>query len=219
MRSGRVILLFAAVGCAGGPEGGKVTETFPGPYTQVSVATDTGRVEIVAGTGDAVTVEFLPSGSDSWDAVEDQGLLTIVASCLGATEVGCNGGFVVTVPENQEVVASTGAGQLAFTGALGGVLDGQTASGAIEAGGLGPADLTLLTGTGAVDVTFLEAPAAVSVDTGSSAVALGVPAGGYALDVDTQGTATVDPAITDDAGGPVLRVHSGNGNIGIVPTE
>ncbi len=216
----RGLLLMVAVGCSNNfPETQGPTETFPGPYTVVTVATADGRIELVAGSGDAVTAEFLPSGSGTWEATEDQGHLNLVATCVGEDEAGCSGGFVLTVPADQEVVASTDVGQITFTGALGGVLDARTASGPIDADGLGAADLSLLTGTGAVDLRFAERPDAVSIDTGSSAVALAVPAGGYALDVDTSGTATVDPAISADPMGPALRVHSGTGDIGIAPTE
>jgi hypothetical protein len=218
MRIGGAWLLAVAVGCAdSGTDTQGVTTTFPGPFATLSVATEGGRIELIAGSGDEVVVEFLPSSSDTWDSVEAEGNLSLVATCLGQEEAGCGGGFLVTVPADQQVTARTAAGQLAFTGALGGLLDGATASGGVVSDGLGPADLTLLTGTGEVDLAFAEAPAAVSIDTGSSPASLALPAGGYALDLDTGGALTVDPAIADDPSGPPLRVHSGTGDLTLTP--
>lgn len=205
---------MVASACGGeGPETGSQTASYAGPYDLVTVETDLGRIEVVAGDTEGVELEFLPNGSDAWTGTEDGGTLALVAACFGDEVAGCGGGFVLTVGAGQAVEAKTGNGELVFGAGLGGALGGQTSSGALRAVDLGGASLELLTGTGAVDVSLAETPAAVSIDTGSSHAGVAVPAGGYALDLDTNGETDVDAAVTDDPDGPVLRVHSGTGNV------
>lgn len=214
-------LAAVAVGCVERfPEAEGQTEVYPGPFAVIDVQAEGGRVEVVAGSGgDEVTVEFLPNSSDHFVADDTGGNLSLVAACLGETTPGCSGGFVITVPDDQEVHARTDYGQIAFRGTLGGVLDGQTNSGKFEIIDLGAADLTLLTGTGGVDMTAVEVPRSTSIDTGSAPISVEVPGGAYALDVDSNGEVVVSPNITDDPGGPPLRVHSGTGSIHVVALQ
>ncbi|MCB9688960.1 MAG: hypothetical protein H6735_28215 [Alphaproteobacteria bacterium] len=211
-------LAAVAAGCVERfPEPEGQTEVFTGPFATIDVQAEDGRIEVVEGSaGDEVTLEFLPNSSDHYVADDTGGNLSLVAACLGDSVAGCGGGFVLTVPANQEVHTKTGLGQIAFRGSLGGVLSGQTTSGKFEIIDLGPADLTILTGTGGVDMTALDTPQSISIDTGSAPVSIEVPAGGYALDVDSNGEVTVAPELTDDASGPPLRVHSGTGDIHVL---
>ena len=216
MRCGLALLLLL-VGCGGGGLGeiGSTKETYDGPFGLISVTAETGRIEVVAGgASDTIEVEFLPNGSDTWIADEGDDL-TLIATCMGGDEVGCGGGFILTVPSDQLLELRTQVGSIDLGAELQGDITAQTASAGVRGAALGAAAINVLTGTGAVDVSFQATPRSIDVDTGSSAITVSVPSGGYALDVTSTSEVTIASSVTDDASGPPLRARSGTGVITI----
>lgn len=214
--SGWILTLVTAVACTPQPATGTRTEVFEGPFDQVTAVTETGRIELVVGDVADVSVEFLPNGTDTYTSSTDGGVLALTAVCIGDEIVGCGGGFILSVPFDQDMIGETGVGELTIGPGYSGVFAGGTASGAISATELGSAALDLLTGTGVVGVGFADLPIDVAIDTGSSAVTLAVPGSSYALDLDTNGEITTDPGLVEDPMGVPLRVHSGTGDIELI---
>ena len=216
-RSLPILALAALAACKPEPVRSN-EETLTGPFDLVDVETAGGRIEFTAGEGDDVALEFLPSTSDVYSAVEDGGTLRIVASCFGEEVAGCSGGFLLTVPAGQALRAKTLSGDVDFLAGLFGTLDAQTASGAISFDEVGAADATLLTGTGEVRARFAEVPTGITFDSGSSLLSVAVPAGVYALDLDSTGQVSVQPEI-EDGSGPTVHLHSGTGTIDLFAYE
>lgn len=206
------ILCTMALGACKPPPEPDYEETFAGPYDVVRVATDGGRVDVSPGDGDSVTMEFLPSGSDGWTTAEEGSELVLTGVCFGEEEAGCSGGFLLTVPADQELVIDTDNGEVAFQPGLTGKLDAQTATGSITFVDSGAVDAAVLTGTGEVRAVFVEEPEALSFDSGSSLLSVALPAGRYTLDLDTLGNTAVADEIVD-GNGPPVRLHSGTGDI------
>ncbi len=210
-RSLPLLALVALAACEPAPAP-STTETLTGPFDHVEVATAGGRVEFTAGEGDDVVLEFLPSTSDQYTALEDGGTLTLTATCFGEDVAGCSGGFLLTVPAGQSLRARTDAGNVDFLPGLFGPLEAQTANGDITFADVGGTEATVVTGTGVVEARFTEPPLGLSFDSGSSPISVAVPAGTYALDLDSTGAVTVGDGIEDGAGA-TIRLHSGTGAI------
>jgi DUF4097 and DUF4098 domain-containing protein YvlB len=162
------------------------TTTYAQAVSKVVVDTDTGSVELKAGTaGSPVVVEreersSLGSSARSSESVSGS-VLTVRADCRGV--IGwCGVGYTVTVPPGTAVSVTTSTGSVEAAG-LDGDLGVTTSTGSIELTGLRSARVTAEASTGSVELGFAAPPQDVRAETSTGSVEVVVPRDGTAYAV------------------------------------
>ncbi|MFD0567662.1 hypothetical protein ACFQ2M_41120 [Kitasatospora saccharophila] len=150
-----------------------------------------GRVEITGSSGDAVTAEYLPEGSDGPGPVgfgpagSDGAVPVRCAAASGGPFDRCGGRLRLTVPEGTALTVRQDSGEIALSG-LHGDLALSLASIRCTAVGLRPEHATVSIRSGSADLGFTAPPGELTVESTSASVALRLPEqdGGYAFDSD-----------------------------------
>ena len=141
------------------------------PVNRVVVSVDSGRVEILAGSGVSVEVERTLSFGDERPRVEHgltNGVLEIEADCPGSLfTLGdpCSVDHIVRVPAFVDVEIDLGAGTVRVSG-LESVVLADTGSGSIELVDLG-GRVTAETGSGGIVLERISATVEISTGSGS----------------------------------------------------
>jgi hypothetical protein len=188
---------------------------FAGPLHAVSIEVDTGSVTVEAGSGPAILVET--SGSRGVRSPSDHeqvsaGTLAVRSSC-GATFLNdrCSRDYVLRVPPQLSVTASSGKGDVMVVG-VSGSLDLHSGEGAVSVVGgsgtvrlssdqgdvsavqMGSQSVIATSGQGVVDLGFASPPSQVTASSDQGDVTIGLPHGSVSYQVHAtsdQGVATV----------------------------
>jgi hypothetical protein len=163
------------------------------PVSTVVVISHAGNVTVSGGggTGTSVTEQTAYSKTPPRTTRVISGkTLTVTYTC--PVELVCAVAYVVQVPRNAVVEASTGAGAIRLTG-LAGNVTAQADVGFISAAGLSGASVSLTTGAGGINAAFAAVPSAVRAVARVGSVTLHVPAtASYKLSVHSDvGKATI----------------------------
>jgi hypothetical protein len=208
------------------------------PVRAVSVEVDSGSVTIERGPGPNITVET--SGSRGLQSPSDEehvaaGTLVIRSRC-GSNFISnwCSRDYVLQVPPQVSVAASSGQGDLMVVGVEGpldlhsgeGSVSVVGSSGAIRASSgqgdvsgtrLSGRSVTATSGEGGVDLGFIAPPSQVTASSGQGDVSVNLPQDNLSYQVhasSAQGAATV--AVLNDPASPrVVRASSGEGNVDV----
>ena len=182
--------------------------------------TDNGAVEIRGGAGDDIDVHVVLRESRDGDAdytIEVDGdRLVVDGECDSGWFRHCSVGFVVTVPDDFDVDATTDNGRIELTDVDGDVRL-RSDNGAIDADGLGAAVVDARTDNGRIRLGFGVAPTDVTVDTDNGAIVVRVPdtADAYAVDADTDNGAIDVDVRVDSSAERFIVARSDNGSIDI----
>lgn len=194
-----------------------------GDLDSLSITTDNGQVEVIAGNVTSIELRAVLVESDRGDADytvrrEDTGSterLVIDGECDGGWLDRCSVGFRVVVPADFDVDITTDNGRIDVDG-ITGALDIRTDNGAIDGDDLGGATAFAQTDNGRIELSFADAPDEIDAHTDNGRIVVRVPAG-ETYDVDaTSDNGAVEIAVTDaDEADRRVRASSDNGAIDI----
>ncbi len=217
------------------PEEDRATIVPPGPVRRVEVDVEVGRVAVVAGPADAVTVErtrrYLRGVPVAEETVAD-GVLRIHAECPRVITFGCAVDYRVAVPAGVAVKIRTGRGAVTVAD-IAGMVEVATTSGSVRLDHThGPARVTTsggnvdgvdlaagfldaTTGAGRIRLSLEEPPGRLGLNSGAGDIAVALPAvaGGYRVDATTKsGNVKVDVE-QNPGGNRAITAMSGGGNV------
>lgn len=198
-----------------------------GDLDAISISTDNGQVDVIAGNVTAVELRTVLVESDRGDAGytvrrEDTGAterLVIDGECDGGWLDRCSVGFRVVVPAEFDVDITTDNGRIDIDG-IGGHLDVRTDNGAIDGDDLSAVTVFAETDNGRIELAFSDAPSEVDTQTDNGRIVVRVP-DGETYDVDAtsdNGAVEIDVADADDVDRRI-RARSDNGAIDIEYTD
>jgi Putative adhesin len=211
---------------------------FTGALQAISIEVDNGSITVEAGSGPAVVVETSGSRGWQWPSDHEQvsaGTLAIHSSC-GTTVFSdrCSRNYVLRVPPQISVTASSGQGDLMVAG-VDGPLDLHSGEGAVSVVGgsdamrlssdqgdvsaiqLDSQSVTATSGQGAVDLGFASTPSRVTAISDQGDVTIGLPRGTVSYRVHAnsdQGAVTVG-VLNDSASPRVVQASSGEGDVDV----
>lgn len=153
----------------------------------LDVTTENGAIEIRGGGDDEISVRTVLRESNDGDATYsidvDDGRVTLVGECDDGWWEHCSVAFVVTVPTDFDVDASSHSGRVEVSQIAGHVAL-ETNNGAIAGNGLASPSVQARTDNGAIRLDFEDSPKSVITRSSNGAIAVRLPdlAGSYAVD-------------------------------------
>lgn len=207
--------------------------------TRLDIASDTGSVTVVAGTGDSVLIRSeISRGLGTTEATErlTSGVLELRGRCRGPNAVWCSVDYVVEIPADRDVVIDASNGSVVVRGVMGNVeidndngrieiddvggdLSVSNDNGSIVGRGLSSSTVRADDDNGRIDLSFDEAPDSVVASTSNGSIAVEVPDTDVAFAVDIQASngSTENGVRTDPASSNTIELSTDNGSIVVRP--
>jgi hypothetical protein len=191
------------------------TYTVTGPVTRIDATSLGGRITLVAGAGNSITV----TEKVSYSSVEPQRSHEVTGGDLTLTNTGCaHGGgrcgvaYEIHAPAGLDVHLNSGGGAIVLNGADSGV-EVHSDGGTVTSTALSAGVVDVHSGGGDTQLKFTTAPQTVTVDSAGGDASLQLPTGPYALTATTGGGNFSNSLGTDPAASRHLDVSTDGGTL------
>ena len=191
----------------------------PAGVRAVSVITDNGDIDVVAGTGDIV-VDTAIAEHDEGDATSSIDVIGDTLVIDGTCDEGwfdrCEVGYRLAVPAGLQVTVETDNGDVHVVN-LAGPVDLTTDNGDIDGSGLAGGVVRVTTENGDVDLAFGTAPEDVAAYSDNGSVVIELPRDGHVYAVDAvSDNGDVDVSVPDDPDARrTVSAKSDNGRVAV----
>ncbi|WP_208876463.1 DUF4097 family beta strand repeat-containing protein [Streptomyces armeniacus] len=184
----------------------------------VSVDTDGGDIDIVAGDPESDTVrvqeryEYSHSKPETQHSVRDGRLLLSADDCGGKNGGTCDVSYEIRVPPKTAVKVDTGGGTVTVRGTSGRV-DALSEGGDIRIEESAARRVSAHTEGGEISTRFTGAPDSVDVTSAGGSIDVRLPGGPYAVDATTKGGERKVSVPSDGDAGQVVKAHTEGGDV------